>query len=101
MVISGLLGFGEQTTNPSSDLDEKTLQTIAQKTGGRYFRADNTETLKNIYEQLNQLEPENANTIVYRPQVALFYWPLGLAFILSLLLGFILLTPFLNKGRSF
>lgn len=37
-------------------LDENTLIAIAQKTGGRYFNAKNTEELKQIYEEINKLE---------------------------------------------
>jgi len=31
--------FGSRVVNPSADLDEDTLRTIAERTGGRYFRA--------------------------------------------------------------
>jgi len=49
--------FGTQKVNPSRDLDEKTLTAIAEKTGGRYFRARNTQELQQIYQLLDQLEP--------------------------------------------
>ena len=40
MRMPGLLGrISGRTTNPSADLDEETLQSIADSTGGRYFRA--------------------------------------------------------------
>ena len=35
--------FGTRRVNPSRDLDEKLLQTIASLTGGQYFRARSTE----------------------------------------------------------
>lgn len=38
--------FGSQRINPSADLDEKTLKAIADETGGRYFRARDTNELK-------------------------------------------------------
>lgn len=38
------------------DLDEKTLQGIAQATGGRYFRATDERKLKEIYAEIDQLE---------------------------------------------
>jgi hypothetical protein len=37
-------------SDPSRDLDEKTLLAIAEKTGGRYFRAKNTQELAQIYQ---------------------------------------------------
>jgi Ca-activated chloride channel family protein len=71
--------FGARKVNPSRDLDEKTLLDIAQKTGGRYFRARNTRELDNIYLLLDQLEPINKDSQFFRPRRELFYWPLGLA----------------------
>lgn len=38
------------------DIDEEALSEIAQMTGGSYFRATNTQSLTNIYEQIDQLE---------------------------------------------
>ena len=38
------------------EIDEQTLTQIAQITGGKYFRATNNKALKNIYEEIDQLE---------------------------------------------
>ena len=81
--------FGKRVTNPSADLDEKTLGAIADTTGGQYFRARNPEELVAIYEELNRLEPIEQDAEMIRPVAALYYWPLALAFILSLLIGLI------------
>ncbi len=80
--------FGSRRINPSTDLDEKTLQAIADKTGGRYFRARDTKQLEEIYHLLDELEPIEKDVEKFRPQTALFHWPLslGLFLILSLLL---------------
>ena len=75
--------FGIQTVNPSSDLDEKTLTDIAQETGGRYFRARNTEQLDQIYRELDQLEPVAGKQETLRPITEWFYWPLACALLLS------------------
>lgn len=74
--------FGLRRINPSADLDEKTLKTIAAKTGGRYFRARNTKELNEIYRILDQLEPITNDPLRFRPRKALYYWPLAGAFIL-------------------
>ncbi|MBN1379095.1 MAG: VWA domain-containing protein [Gammaproteobacteria bacterium] len=76
--------FGMQRVNPSSDLDEKMLQAIANKTGGRYFRARNTEELEEIYAMLDKLEPVEQDAQSFRPTLALFYWPLGLALLITM-----------------
>jgi len=78
--------FGEQKFNPSTQLDEKTLRGIAKVTGGQYFRAHDTKEMIEIYDLLNELEPVEQEAEKFRPNSALFYWPLGL----SLLLGFII-----------
>jgi Ca-activated chloride channel family protein len=75
--------FGSRQVNPSADLDEKTLTAIAEITGGRYFRARNTEELERIYAILDQLEPVEKDKQYFRPKSELFAWPLGLALLLA------------------
>ncbi len=49
--------FGNQTfVKQKVDIDEKTLREIASRTGGRYFRATDKDSLARIYEEINQLE---------------------------------------------
>ena len=74
--------FGSRRVNPSADLDEKTLKAIADKTGGQYFRARDTEELEKIYALLDKLEPVEKDVQRFRPQTALFYWPLSIALLL-------------------
>lgn len=38
------------------DIDEDTLQKIADKTGGKYYRADNAQRFQNIYAEIDKLE---------------------------------------------
>ena len=38
------------------EIDEKILSDIAEKTGGRYFRATDNEKLREIYKEINRLE---------------------------------------------
>ncbi len=82
MLIRGLLG--SQYINPSNDLDEDALKQIAETTGGMYFRAKDTEGLQKTYKKINNLEPVIANSNLFRPKNAIFYWPLSIAFLLSL-----------------
>ena len=79
--------FGSRKVNPSTDLDENTLVKIAESTGGRYFRARNTDELNNIYMLLDKLEPIEKDKQFFRPRTDLFYWPLALALTLSGLIG--------------
>ncbi|MGY6214612.1 vWA domain-containing protein [Methylolobus aquaticus] len=81
MLVSGL--FGTREVNPSQDLDEDTMRALADKTGGRYFRARDTEELATIYSVLDQLEPVEKEHLFYRPFTELFPWPLGAALLLA------------------
>ena len=81
--------FGVQKVNPSAQLDEKTLRGIADVTGGRYFRAHDTEEMIEIYDLLDELEPVEQDDEKFRPTRALFYWPLALALCLGFLLCYV------------
>ena len=49
--------FGNLTfVNQKVEIDEKTLTTMAEMTGGRYFRATDKAKLQAIYDEINQLE---------------------------------------------
>ncbi|MBL4774509.1 MAG: VWA domain-containing protein, partial [Mariprofundus sp.] len=84
--------FGAQRINPSSELDEKGLTAIAEQTGGRYFRARDTDELDDIYSMIDDLEPVEREGKMFRPLHALFMWPLALA----LLLASVLLCSMVN-----
>ncbi len=90
MRLPSLLGvFGSRVVNPSAELDEDTLTEIAARTDGRYFRAQNTAKLIEIYDIIDALEPIEQEAETYRPIAALYYWPLAagwaLFFVLLLL----------------
>lgn len=75
--------FGSRRVNPSRDLDEKTLTAIAEQTGGRYFRARDSEQLQQIYQLLDQLEPVQKDQQYFRPRMELYHWPLALSLLLA------------------
>ena len=79
--------FGTRTISPSAELDEAVLTQIAENSGGRYFRARDLTDLVDVYEELDRLETIEQDMQTYRPVRVLFYWPLGLALILSFLLA--------------
>jgi Ca-activated chloride channel family protein len=86
--------FGSRVVNPSADLDEDTLRTIADRTGGRYFRARDAVSLEKIYEILDELEPVESDVEIIRPIDELFFWPLGFAYGLALLAALFSIRPF-------
>jgi Ca-activated chloride channel family protein len=56
------------------DVDEETLQKIADKTGGKYYRADNAEKFKQIYDEIDKLEKTEAVINKYTEFTELFPW---------------------------
>jgi Ca-activated chloride channel family protein len=76
--------FGKQYVYQKVDLDEDTLKEIAKKTGGIYFRATNTEALKNIYKQIDEMEKTEVKIKEYMEYEELFMYFLipGLCFLL-------------------
>ncbi len=85
MEVAGI--FGNRRVNPSADLDEKTMQEIADKTGGKYFRARSVDELDSIHHQLDMLEPIESDAETFRPEESLFYLPLAIALLLSFVLA--------------
>lgn len=80
--------FGTRQVNPSRDLDETTLQKMAESTGGYYFRARDSKELEKIYAMIDQLEPTEKDPDIFRPQSSLYFWPLGLALFVSFFMSF-------------
>jgi len=77
MRVGGL--FGSRVVNPSVDLDEAMLTRLATQTGGRYFRARDSEELARIYAELDRLEPIDDARQTLRPIDELFWLPLAAA----------------------
>ena len=86
--------------NPSADLDEATLTSIAEQTGGQYFRAKDTAGLQDIYRLLDEMEPVAEPESGFRPVKSLFYWPLGGAFVLASLLALANLVAGIRVARE-
>jgi Ca-activated chloride channel family protein len=47
------------------NIDEDTLRAIAEKTGGKYFRATDTTSLQSIYEEIDKLEKTKVESQQY------------------------------------
>jgi Ca-activated chloride channel family protein len=71
------------------DVDEKTLQTVADETGGKFYRATDTDSLQKIYEQINRLERTAQTVQKFERYEELYPWALIPSFAV-LGLGFLL-----------
>ena len=66
------------------DIDEDTLQKIANLTGGKYYRADNTARFQAIYAEIDKLEKTEKEIKKFAQHKELFAWAItpGLGLIL-------------------
>ena len=81
--------FGVIQQPVESDLDENTLQRIAVKTDGKYFRATSNSKLKEIYEEINKLETteiEEQKFYNFDEKFRPFVWIAGLLLLVEILL---------------
>lgn len=87
--------FGSRTVNPSADLDVAMLTAMAEKTGGKFFRARDTAELAGIYREIDELEPIADKEETLRPVDEIYYQPLAAAMLLAALA---LALPWLRSG---
>jgi Ca-activated chloride channel family protein len=64
------------------EIDEPLLKTIAQKTGGKYFRAQNKAKLKEVYNEIDQMEKTRITEYHFTNKPDEFFYFLLIALIL-------------------
>nr|WP_197718713.1 VWA domain-containing protein [Pedobacter schmidteae] len=77
--------FGVEYQQVPVTIDEGVLKEIAQVTGGQYFRATNNAKLKQIYQQIDQLEKAKIAVTQYHKKTERFLPFLLIAMVLLLL----------------
>lgn len=65
--------LGMQYQLMESEFDEQTLKDIANITGGKYFRATDNLKLRNIYQEIDQLEKTKISVREYSKKNEMFY----------------------------
>lgn len=78
------VAIGDPLTVGEEKLDEAVLRQVAEVAGGKYFFAADREGLAGIYAELDRLETREIKVISHRPRKDIFYWPLLVALLLSL-----------------
>ncbi|MBD3167162.1 VWA domain-containing protein [bacterium] len=90
--------FGIRYHKVKVEIDEELLQEVAQRTGGRYFRATSTDALREIYKRIDEMEKTEIDVQHLRRYRELFYpWALA-AFILLVLERLLVLTRLRNPA---
>ena len=75
--------FGMQIPAPDQDLDVSTLNSIAQQTGGKFFRAADADQLADAYRAIDRLEPLARGDALLRPREERYPYPLVAALLLG------------------
>ncbi len=81
--------FGVQVRDVKVDIDEPTLQKIAETTDGKYFRATNNNKLAEIYKEIDKLEKSKIDVKEYSKKEE-EYMKYALAAALFLIIGLFL-----------
>lgn len=96
-----VIGVGDPAAVGEERLDEKVLQTVAGRTGGRYFHAADRAELQEIYAELDRIDTREVEIATYRPRIDRFHWPLALFLVLGFLYHCgILLMRGVKRGRA-
>lgn len=76
------------------EVDEETLSKVAEETGGRFFRATDTDSLERIYDEIDRLEKRPVTATRYERREDLFAFALVPGIALLLLEGVLANTRF-------
>lgn len=80
--------FGQQYVYQQVSMDEDALRRIADRTGGAYFKAENTEALRQVYKTIDQMEKTDVPVEQYTDYREL-YPPLVILALLLLMLRWV------------
>jgi Ca-activated chloride channel homolog len=69
--------FGKRYFYLKADIDDDALTAIAQATGGRYFRATDTESLNQVFREIDALEKTDIKVRHYTRWSEMFPWLLA------------------------
>ena len=81
--------FGKRYVQVDVEMDEKTLQQLAETTNGQYFRATDEERLSEIYDEINSLERSEISVKQFREYRELFGWMLIPSVVIMLSMMFV------------
>lgn len=78
------IAIGDPTAVGEEKVDLKVLKQISAVTGGQSFQALNREELQSVYDQINLLEPQQFDSLSFRPRTSVHHYPMILMVLLYL-----------------
>ena len=88
--------FGRRYRNIQVDIDEVMLESVAELTGGKYYRATDSQELSRIYQEIDTLERTKVKEIIYTDYTDLY--PIFLALSLLFMTSYFLLKQFVLRS---
>ena len=79
------IGIGNTEASGEDRVDFVTLESVAGRTGGRFFNAEDQTALAEIYQEIDATTSAEVQTQSWRPRTLLVYWPAGIIVVIVLL----------------
>jgi Ca-activated chloride channel family protein len=83
-IVIHTVAVGDPRAAGEDALDVDTLKTVAATTGGLYSFAADRAQLAEIYRRLDALQPHHALTLKHHPKRDVYYWPLAIGLVATL-----------------
>ena len=71
------IGIGDPTAQGEDRVDFDALRSVAERTGGRFFDAQDEQTLGEVYRRIDEMATADIRTQSWRPRESLVHWPAG------------------------
>ena len=94
------IGIGDTQATGEDRVDFATLEAVAARTGGGFFRADDETALDGVYRRIDAAAAADVRTQSWRPRESLLHWPAGAAVLLTLLAYAALLLGSRRRGLA-
>lgn len=92
------IGIGDTDATGDDRVDFAALESVATRTGGQFYKAEDQTTLAKIYREIDEATTADVRTQSWRPRELLVFWPAGIAVIIVLLTYLLLLV--MTRPRS-
>ena len=92
------IGIGNVEATGEDRVDFEVLDTIASRTGGEFFNAEDEAALDAVYRRIDATTAAEVRTQSWRPRESLVHWPAGIATLLALLAYAALLLGSSRRG---
>lgn len=79
------IGVGDPNATGEQRVDLATLQAIAERADGKFFEANDTEGLREIYAEIDRLNPRLVETTTFQPKDPIGFYAFAAAALLGVL----------------